>query len=200
MAQKLIIIYAHPDVEGHAPEFLKEVKKHLEENSITHPLIDLYGIGYDPVLRDNELYTSGRREISSQNRKFQQMIAKADKLVFIYPVWWSTMPAILKGFIDRVFTAGFAFRFIKHWWFPLAIPHKLLKGKKAVVFTTSGSPWYVLRFYLMNRPVSIIRHDILGFFGIKAKVFLLGGATSLTEKHKAKAKRIVERGMRWLLR
>src|SRR5690349_16664012 len=71
----------------------------------------------------------------------QELIATADHLVFIYPTWWGTMPAMLKGFLDRVLTPGFAFEEIEGGtgYAPL------LRGRSAHIITTMDSPKWVYR-------------------------------------------------------
>ncbi|MCK8638773.1 NAD(P)H-dependent oxidoreductase [Fructobacillus fructosus] len=63
--------------------------------------------------------------------KYRDVVKKADFLIFIYPIWWSSMPAILKGLIDRVFVQGYAYRYNG------VIPVALLKNKKAWIITTN---------------------------------------------------------------
>ena len=59
--------------------------------------------------------THKRRDLSTvpDMEKYRNLITWADQIIFIYPIWWSGMPAMLKGFIDRVFTAGFAYSYGK---------------------------------------------------------------------------------------
>ena len=110
---KTLIIYAHPKTEGHCSTILYEVKKVMKEKKKKYDLIDLYKIKYDPILHDEEHYTAGEghRKVSKENKKFQKMIKDTNELIFIYPIWWGSMPAILKGFIDRVFTSHFAYQY-----------------------------------------------------------------------------------------
>ena len=128
-----LIIYAHPNTPGHAPETLKLVEQYHKEHNLTYEILDLYKMKYDPVLHEKEHYTSKGYDVSDVNKKIQEKILKTDRLVFIYPVWWNSMPAILKGFIDKVFIPRYAYHFEP---FPIIggrpIPH--LKGKKAAVF------------------------------------------------------------------
>jgi NAD(P)H dehydrogenase (quinone) len=83
------------------------------------------------------------------------------------------MPAIMKGFIDRVFSAGFAFKYTN------GVPVGLLKGKKATVFVSSGARKILTKVFLGNRFEKLIASDILGFCGIKAKVYQVGNAKQL---------------------
>ena len=75
---KTLIIYAHPKTEGHPPIILEEVKSFLKDFGEDYEIIDLYKIKYDPVLHEEEHYTSGNRNISKQNKlcKFVQIGGK----------------------------------------------------------------------------------------------------------------------------
>ena len=108
-----LIIYAHPNKEGNCGKILNFTEKTLKEKNIGYELIDLYENKYNPCLLDKEHYTSGKFEISEQNKAFQKQIQENKNIIFIYPIWWGSMPAILKGFFDRVFTSRFAFKYKK---------------------------------------------------------------------------------------
>ena len=189
---KTLIIYAHPETEGHCINILNEVEKRLKFKRIDYELIDLYKINYDPVLKDSEHYTSGNFEITKQNKDFQNKISKANKLIFIYPNWWNSMPAVLKGFIDRVFVARFAFRYKGR------IPYGLLKGKKAVVFLTTGAPLIFFKIIEGSRAKKSISKDILKFSGIKSKVFIISNSFELNKKQMIKIKKAVKKGLNYL--
>ncbi|MBM3229682.1 hypothetical protein FJZ26_04590, partial [Candidatus Parvarchaeota archaeon] len=106
-----LIIYSNPDqVNGHSAALLGFVKTRLSEKGLAYEVIDLYADNFDPVLKQEELRgrPSDRLVLS-----YQEKISRASRLIFIFPVWWYTTPAILKGFIDRVFSAGFAYNFKK---------------------------------------------------------------------------------------
>ena len=198
---KTLIVYAHPETKGHCPLILKGVEEWHKQHHIDYELIDLYRIKYDPYLHEEEHYTAGNREISGQNREFQEKISQTDRLIFIYPVLWSTMPAAMKGFLDRVFTANFAFNFKPAPIFRDyigGVPVKLLTGKKAAVFLTTGTVRLLTLLFLGNRFKKIISHDILGFFGIKTRVFHIDKATQLNEKQEIKIKNAVKTGLKWL--
>jgi NAD(P)H-dependent FMN reductase len=86
---------------------------------------------------DVHVRTSSPRQQSFEDdmRRAQRLIQWADHLVFVYPTWWGTVPALLKGFLDRVLTAGFAFNEIKGG----TGYEPLLKGRSARLITTRVS-------------------------------------------------------------
>ncbi|MFW5746500.1 MAG: NAD(P)H-dependent oxidoreductase [Nanoarchaeota archaeon] len=185
---KYLIIYAHPDTDGHCKYILEQTKKRLKHFDNEIHIMDLYKMAYDPVLHESEHYTAGNTEISHRNQKIQEYIAKSDHLVFIYPVWWSSMPAILKGFLDRTLTPGFAFRYVK------GVPRGLLSAH-ATILATTGAPT-ILNWLSLRLPLKLIRFAILRFCGIKSKGYLISNARDLTEKQKRKIDRIVKKAFR----
>ena len=94
--------------------------------------------------------------------KAQQDILWADHLVLIYPTWWGSMPALLKAFLDRTFTPGFAFEELEEnqTW------EKLLKGKSAQLITTMDTPLWVYRWIYKNPGHNAIGRATLQFCGI----------------------------------
>ncbi|MBT4540628.1 NAD(P)H-dependent oxidoreductase [Candidatus Woesearchaeota archaeon] len=189
---KTLIIYAHPDTGGHCAEILNNVIASLKEIETDIVLLNLYKMKYDPLLHEKEHYTRGNYTISKQNKEIQKQITNADKLIFIYPVWWNSMPAIMKGFIDRVFTSKFAFEFVNGY------PKGLLKGRKAAVFITSGANNFMSCLFMGKRAAKIMKKDILQYCGIKTKVFQYGGALNFDDSSKQKIEKLVKKGLSWL--
>jgi len=182
---KYLIIYAHPNIESHARITLQEIESRLKELKRDYEVIDLYKIKFDPTLSADEMTNRDPEKIDKQIKEFQNKITDAKILIFIYPIWWNGMPAMMKGFIDRVFSAGFAFKYYGH------IPRQLLRGKKAIVFATTGTSKLLSCLFLGNRWKTVVVRDNLGFFGIKAKVYHIDNAYRLTDANKEKIKKNV---------
>lgn len=172
---KALIVYAHPDTKGNCPIMLDELTLQLERNAIKYEVLDLYKMKYDPVLHEKELYTRSGKVVSKRNKDIQKQISESDILYFIYPNWWGSMPAILKGFFEKVLLPKFAFE-----WKGKR-PVGLLKGKTAVVYISTGAPQFVLPFYA-RLPRIHIKRNILSFCGIKSKVFMLGDCNEVNEE------------------
>ncbi|MGM5484183.1 MAG: NAD(P)H-dependent oxidoreductase [Nanobdellota archaeon] len=184
-----LIIYAHPDHEGHNGYYLDTIKNKIKGK---YQIIDLYKDNFNPKLKYEEHYVHGRKKISEKNLDFQKKIKQSEKLIFIFPIWWGSMPAILKGFFDRVFTPGFAFNFSKK-----GFPIKHLKEKKAVVFTSAGSPLLYSKIFQASAYNQIKKH-ILGFSGIKSKIFSVYNSKKLNKEQKSKIEKNIEKGLKWL--
>lgn len=123
----------------------------------------------------------------------QQLIAWADHIVFVYPTWWGTMPALLKGFIDRVFTSGFAFMEIEGGtgYAPL------LSGRTAQLITTMDTPPFVYRFIYGAPGNRALGSATLGFCGITVGSILNFGPVrdSTAEKRKAWLEKTYNKGL-----
>ncbi|MBT2763746.1 NAD(P)H-dependent oxidoreductase [Paenibacillus sp. FSL K6-1330] len=104
----------------------------------------------------------GKQPLEPDLQKAQELISWADHLVFVYPNWWGGMPALLKGFIDRVFLPGFAFKYRRN----SPLPEQLLKGKTARLIVTMDSPYVYYRFYLGQPGHQMMKHSILKFCGV----------------------------------
>ncbi len=191
--KKTIIIYAHPNKKGFCGKILSQAIEQLKKQETDFDIIDLYEIGYDPIMANEEHYTSGGYNISEENKKFQEMITEAKNLIFIYPTWWQNMPAILKGFIDRVFTMRFAFTYES------GRPVGLLKGRNAVVITTSGGPRVFSRFFAGDRAIKVLTKDTLRFCGFKTKGLAIGGAQGdLNDQKMNEIKNKVQKALHFL--
>ena len=103
----------------------QEVLKALSEGEYEGSLSNISGAA------DFEAFQSGN--IPEDIRTEQAEISRADRLVFIYPVWWAALPARMKGYIDRVFSLGFAYDFQD------GMPVGLLSGKEVLIVNTTGS-------------------------------------------------------------
>ena len=157
----VLIVYAHPSPSSFNAAILEHVQKGLQGKNHSVTVLDLYKEQFDPVLVFNE--EKKRRDLVNEEETawYRTLVAEADTLLFIYPIWWWGMPAILKGFIDRIFVAGFAYKYEG------ALPKGLLKGKKAWVINTLDSPlWYVALLYRSAGWI-MMKRGVLRFCGIR---------------------------------
>lgn len=129
-----LIIYAHANENSFNAAVRDAILNELRGRNEEAAVRDLYKMKFDPVLTDSELNGFYEQKYPSDILTEHQHIQWADVLYFVFPTWWYSMPAILKGYIDRVFATGFAFRYSKEG------PIGLLTGKKAFVFQTAADP------------------------------------------------------------
>lgn len=185
---KLLIIYTHPNHQSLNDAFLQQVIKGSEENGKIEEIrvTDLYAEGFNPVLVFNA--QKRRRDLDKDPElvPYWENIRWADKIVFIYPIWWGRPPAMLMGFIDRIFVSGFGYRSKGG-----LLPEGLLKGKSVVCISTMMGPAFYLRLWLNNAHKMLMRKALFNYVGIKhVKFFQFGSMESPKGKHQEKLERV----------
>jgi NAD(P)H dehydrogenase (quinone) len=132
---KHLIVVAHPAEASCTMGLTRSYAAELENLGHVQRTNDLYRKGFDPILAAQELLpVKADHPARADVVKAQEDIRAADVLTVIYPLWWLSMPAMMKGYIDRVFARGFAYESRDD------IVRGLLSGKKAVLVTISGAP------------------------------------------------------------
>lgn len=158
--KKVLIINGHPDAESFNFALSAAYKKGALRAGAEVKEITVRELNFNPNLQYG--YRQ-RTELEPDLLAAWEKITWAEHLVFVYPVWWGSVPAILKGFLDRVFLPGFAFRKRENslWW------DKLLTNKTARILSTLDQPaWY---YWLVYRQPShhAMKKMTLEFCGIK---------------------------------
>ena len=156
------IIFSHPNHNGMGYAALEAAKKGFEDAGHEVRVTDLYKEkDFNPILCYDDPCTLCEMQNDLMTKPYRDNITWANKLVFIYPIWWGSGPAIFKGFLDVVFASGFAYNFKGIW------PHGHLGDKSAWVIVTHDTPWVVARFVQRDYG-RIMRGQILRtMFGIK---------------------------------
>ncbi len=130
---KISIVYSNHHSGNFNEELLNTLTDSLIENGHEIAVRDLYKMDFNPVLKTSDFESISSGNIPKDILREQEFVKWADLLVFIYPLWWGGMPAILKGYIDRVFSWGFAYKSNGSGG-----TYPLLTGKKAIVMSTMG--------------------------------------------------------------
>ena len=104
----------------------------LEEENHDVVVRDLYQLNFDPVLSLDDIKGQRMGQVAMDVNSEQDYISWADSITFIYPIWWTGMPAIMKGYIDRVMSYGFAYKYDK------GVQMGLLEAKQTVIINTHG--------------------------------------------------------------
>jgi NAD(P)H dehydrogenase (quinone) len=133
-AMKVLVVYTHPNPKSFNHAILDEVEEGLKESGHEVKVKDLYALNFKTSLDGADFVQIMDGKIPPDVVQEQADIAWADGLVFIYPIWWFSTPALLKGWVDRVLLKGFAYDFLPEG------PKGLLKHQKALVLTTTGGP------------------------------------------------------------
>lgn len=158
--KKILIINGHPNPESFNAALLAAYQNALLNEQVEVKVLTINELAFEPSLKYG--FTK-RMEVEPDILKVQELIAWADHMVWFHPVWWGGLPALTKGFIDRVFTPGFAFKYRENsvWW------DKLLSGKTARIITTLDQPAIYYRLMFGRPSVNQLKKSTLQFCGVK---------------------------------
>ena len=129
-----LILFAHPNPKSFGSALCEKLKAFSESKGNKVVVRNLYAISFDPVLSAKDLSSLAQAKVPKDIAQEHAHIKEADHITFLYPVWWGGMPAILRGYIDRVFSEGFAYEYKD------AETTGLLTGKKRLSFTPPERP------------------------------------------------------------
>jgi len=166
--KNITVILGHPDSTSFCGALAEAYAKSAAEAGHAVRLFKLGDMRFDPVLRHGY---HARQELEPELKEVQEAIEWAGHLVFVYPIWWGSIPALLKGMFDRVFLPGYAFKYRKN----SSLWDRLLAGRSAHVIATMDTPPWYYRFVYRMPGHHQMKRTILEFCGIKpVKVTSLG--------------------------
>jgi NAD(P)H dehydrogenase (quinone) len=171
----ILIITAHPSSKGFSHRIANSYADKAIELGYSIETVDLYKSPRQDFLTFEDKHDDRADQIKIRS-EYQAKITWADELVFVHPMWWGSMPAIMKNWIDVNFSGGFSHSYKD------GKPFGLLQGKQAKVFITSDAPaflyWFLAKPYAITWSIIILR-----FVGIKTKcVKLYGNKRKRTEE------------------
>lgn len=160
MKQKILIVLAHPQAKSYCSALAEAYAAGAEGAGAEVRQVNLAAIEFDPIGSGSHDRPAALEPALVQA---QAEIRWAEHLVFIYPIMWGTLPALLKGFIERVFAPGFAINFHKDrpGW------EQLLKGRSARLIVTLNTPPLIYRLLFGRAGHITMKRSILGFCGVK---------------------------------
>ena len=143
---RILLVYAHPVENSYAAALRDAVLDELTLGGHHVDLCDLYAEGFQAALTREERLTYHSVPDNAGNVASDvERLRRAEGAIFIFPSWWYGMPAILKGWFDRVWLPGVAFEFG-----PQAIRPLLGNIRLFGVVTTTGAPGWFTRLYMGN--------------------------------------------------
>lgn len=160
MKKKILVILGHPNLESFCAALFRAYINGAETNGLEVREIKISELKFDPVLWKGY---SEIQELEPDLVKSQEDIQWAEHIVFVYPNWWGAMPSLMKGFIDRIFLPGFAFKYRDH----SQLWDKLLSGRSAELLVTMDTPPWYYRWIYRSPGHNEMKRTILGFCGIK---------------------------------
>lgn len=178
MGKRILVMLGHPNRDSLSAALAQAYAEAASTAGHEVRFIALGELVFDPILH---LGYRGSQALEPDLETAQDAIRWANHLVFAYPIWWGAMPALLKGFLDRTFLPGFAFRYRTN----SILWDRLLAGRSAQLLVCMDTPpWYYRWVYRMPAH-NQMRRTILEFSGIKpVKIAEFGPVRGSSDKQR----------------
>jgi len=160
MKKNILVILGHPDKDSFCGALARAYIESASATGSEVREIQLGELTFDPTLWKgyNKI-----QELEPDLVNAQELIQWSNHIVFVYPNWWGIMPALMKGFFDRVLLPGFAFKYRDN----SARCDQLLSGRTAHLIVTMDTPSWYYRWIFRMPGHNAMKRTILGFCGIK---------------------------------
>ena len=179
MGKRVAVIVGHPAADSWCGALADSYAAAARAGGHEVRMVHLAQLDFDPTLHE------GYRQIQALEPDLlaaQATVAWAEHVVIAYPIWWGSVPALLKGFLDRILLPGFAFKYRPG----KAFPEQLLRGRSAQLLVSMDTPpWYFRWVYRMPGIVQL-KKTTLEFCGIApVKVAAFGPLISSSSAQRA---------------
>ncbi|MDR2286849.1 MAG: NAD(P)H-dependent oxidoreductase [Prevotellaceae bacterium] len=169
---KHLIIFAHPNPASFNSSLVKALHNHLLNQGDEVKLRHLYELRFNPVLSADDFSSIADNKTPKDIEIEQEYVKWADHIIFVFPVWWGGMPAIMKGYIDRVFADGFAYEYVADG------SNGLLSPRKGSTICSTGA--YSEDYKHVHDAMNVLSIEtIFGFTGITFYKSLFYGGVPL---------------------
>lgn len=157
--KKILIINGHPKKDSFCNSLCDVYKKSAKTAGNEVVLLNLYELEFNLNL---EFGYSKQNSVAADIQLAQEKIKWAEHIVIVHPVWWGSVPALLKGFFDTTLLPGFAFKYKDNsvFW------DRLLTGRSARIIYTTDTPVWIYKYFFNAPSVNMVKKRILGFCGI----------------------------------
>ncbi len=173
----ILIITAHPSSRNLTKGMAKIYKEEKETQGHIVNVVDLYTDKQIPYHTFED--ANNPPALSEAQKYYQNKIIDADEIVFIYPFWWGSMPAILKNWLDCTLYMGFAFKYADN-----GRPEGLLQGRSVKIISTCGTPKFFYCLNGINRAnKNIWKKTIVEFCGMDFEGYHLFGSMDTSGKN-----------------
>lgn len=155
--KKILVILGHPNHKSYCSALAESYIRGARREKAHVTYVKLGDVTFD-VLGTQQ----NGKSLEPSLQKIQKLIKDSDHIVVVYPTWWGSAPALLKGLFDRVLTSGFAFKYRTDGlgW------NKLLKGRSARIITTTGGPWILNHLVYRAAGIKALKWATFWFCGI----------------------------------
>ncbi len=178
--KKILIINGHPDKESFSFGLSEAYKIGAEKSNAKIKEINIRELNFNPNL---EFGYRKRTELELDLLDAQDKLKWADHIVWVYPVWWSSVPAMMKGFLDRILLPGFAFNKREN----SLLSDKCLTGKSARIICTMDQPTWFYKLVYRSPSHNAMKKGTLHYIGVKkVRITAIGPIRLSTEEFRAK--------------
>ncbi|MDR0385009.1 MAG: NAD(P)H-dependent oxidoreductase [Prevotellaceae bacterium] len=173
---KYLIILAHPNPASFTDSLVNALHDNLVNRGQEVKIRNLYEIGFNPVLSADDFSAFADNRVPKDIEIEQEYVKWSDHIIFAFPVWWGGMPAIMKGYIDRVFSEGFAYEYVADG------SKGLLSPRKGSVICSTGA--YSEEYGKVHDAMNVISGEVIfDFTGIEVcKQLFYGGVPSVSDE------------------
>jgi NAD(P)H dehydrogenase (quinone) len=183
--RRALVVVAHPCRDSFSHALADAAQSALVDQGAHVDRIDLYAIGFRAAMSVDEriAYHSDEPILDAQVREHADLVTRADTLVFVYPTWWGGLPAILKGWLERVTVPGVGFVFDQRTG---KVKPGLGHVRRIVGISTYGAPWWSVKL-MTDQGRRIVTRALRMSCGWRAKPawFALYAIDSTTEDERA---------------
>ena len=158
--KKILIINGHPKKDSFCNALCDTYKSGAQNSGNEVVQLNLYDLEFDPNLKFGY---SRQNKIETDLVLAQEKITWAEHIVIVHPVWWGSVPAVLKGFFDKALLPGFAFKYREN----SVLWDKLLIGKTGRIIYTIDTPVWIYKYFYGEPSVKQVKKRVLGFCGIE---------------------------------
>lgn len=156
------IIFSHPWQGSFNRAILDGIEKKLRDEKRPFQMIDLVADGFNPTMTANDLAGYNRGETADPLvAKYGEMLQGTDELIIIFPIWWGMMPAVFKGFIDKVLLKGVTYTYSEEG---AMLP--ALDIRRTLLITTSQGPTPLYRHFIEDNLVAFVLNAV-GITGVE---------------------------------
>lgn len=191
---RFLVVYAHPVADSFQSALHRCAVETLAGAGHEVDDCDLYAEGFQPALTASErrAYHTAAPDTAAVASDIERL-RRAEGMVFVFPTWWFGMPAILKGYIDRVWVPGVAFELRRGRTLPL-----LSHIRRFGVVTTYGSPWWMNKFMFHDPNRHVLMHGLRYLVSRDARTLWLAlyGMDQKTDRRRRLFMRKVARRLR----
>lgn len=152
---RVVVVVANPDANGFSQSIASTATSALLESGHHVTVLDLYAEQFRTAMSPDErlAYHSNRPLLDPMAERHAEIVKRAEALVFVYPTWWSTMPAILKGWLERVMVPGVGFVFDDHHHVRRGLTHV----RRVVGISTYDARWVYVKAVHDNGRRTLLR-------------------------------------------